>query len=72
MTLRRKTSSRLALAALSLAAALALRTAPASAQPVDPTQPAEYEIVDGRPDGDENGGPIWCWPLHWLIYCLTR
>ena len=72
MTTRRKTSSRLTMAALSLAAALALQSAPAVGQPVDHTEPVEDEIVDGRPDSDANGNRISCWPLYWLIYCWTR
>ncbi len=72
MTPRRKTPRRLAMAALSLAAALALQTGPAVAQFVDYAEPVGDEIVDGRPDRDSNGVWIWCWPLHWLIYCGTR
>ncbi len=72
MTTRRKTPNRLTMAALSLAAALALQTGPAVAQSVDHAQPVEDEVVDGRPDVDADGNWILCWPLHWLIYCLTR
>ena len=72
MTPRRKTPIRLTMAALSLAAALALQTVPAVAQPAGHVQPVEDEIVDGRPDSDADGNLIWCWPLYWLIYCWTR
>ena len=73
MNTRRKTSTRLTMAALSLAAALALQTEPAVAQFYYHADPAEEEIVDGRPDRDRNGNPIWCFPLYWwLIYCGTR
>ncbi len=72
MTPRRTTASRRTLAALSLAAALALQTGPAVAQPLYHAPPVEEEIVDGRPDRDANGNWTWCWPLHWLIYCWTR
>ena len=71
MTPRRNTPRRLTMAALSLAAALALQTEPAVAQLVDPAEPVEEEIVDGRPDHDADGNWIWCWPLFWLIYCWT-
>ena len=60
------------MAALCLAAALALQTGPAAAQFIDHAEPVEEEIVDGRPDRDSDGNWIWCWPLHWLIYCWTR
>ncbi len=72
MNPRRKTSSRLTLAALSLAAALALQTAPAAAQHYYHEPPDEEEIVDGRPDRDSDGIWILCWPLYWIIYCWTR
>ena len=72
MITRRKTSSRLTMAALSLAAALALPTGPAAAQHFHHEQPVEEEIVDGRPDRDANGNWIWCWPLYWFIFCGTR
>lgn len=72
MITRRKTSRRLTMAALSLAAAMAMPTGPAFAQYHDDELPAEEEIVDGRPDRDANGNRIPCWPLYWFIYCLTR
>lgn len=72
MTTRRKTSSRLTLAALALAAALALPTGPASAQHFHHESRADNEIVDGRPDRDPDGNWIACWPLYWFIFCLTR
>lgn len=72
MTPRRKTSSRLTLGALSLAAALALQTGPAVAQSPYHDPPVEEEIIDGRPDRDANGNWTWCWPLYWFFYCWTR
>ena len=71
MTTRRKTSSRLTMAALSLAAALALQTGPARAQHVDDVRPAEDEI-DDRPNSHPSCDVIWCWPLRWLVPCWTR
>lgn len=71
MITRRKTSSRLTMAALSLAVALAMPTGPAFAQHYDHEQPAEEEIVDGRPDRDADGNWISCWPLYWLVFCWT-
>ena len=72
MITRRKTSRRLTTAALTLAAALALPTGPASAQHFYHDEPVEEEIVDGRQDRDSNGNWIWCWPLYWFIFCGTR
>jgi len=72
MTTRRKTSTRLTMAALSLAVALALPTGPASAQHFYHDEPVEEEIVDGRPDRDPDGNWIVCWPLYWFIFCWTR
>ncbi|MDE0075264.1 MAG: hypothetical protein OXR82_11130 [Gammaproteobacteria bacterium] len=72
MITRRKTSTRLTMPVLALAAALALPTGPASAQHFYHEPPADEEIVDGRPDLDLNGNWIWCWPLYWFIFCGTR
>lgn len=71
MITRRKTSSRLTMAALSLAAALALSTGPASAQFGYHDEPVEEEIV-GLPDHGNGGTWIWCFPLYWFVYCWTR
>ncbi|MDE0356807.1 MAG: hypothetical protein OXN92_03575 [Gammaproteobacteria bacterium] len=70
MTTRRKTSSRLTMAALALAVALALPTGPASAQFIQHDKPVEEEIV-GLPDHG-NGTWVWCFPLYWFVYCWTR
>ena len=71
MTPRRKTPRRLTMAALSLAAALALQTGPAVAQPTDDEQLAVDESGE-QADNHAHGHPIWCWPLYWLIHCWTR
>lgn len=72
MTPRRKIPKKLTMAALSLAVALALPTGPAVAQSSGHPPSVAEDIVDGRPDRDENGNPVWCWPLYWLLYCWTR
>ena len=71
MTTRRKTSTRLTWAALSLAVALALPTGPASAQHFYHEPPDEEEIV-GLPDHGNGGTWVWCFPLYWFVYCWTR
>ena len=68
MTTRRKTPNRPAMAALSLAAALAVQTGSALAQPIDDTQPVKDEIEEYSERGIACD-VIWCWPLHWLIPC---
>jgi len=59
------------MAALSLAAALALPTGPASAQHFYQDEPVEEEIF-GPPDHGNDGNWAWCFPLYWFVYCWTR